>query len=372
MAFLSHSRPKASRRGEQGYILLTLLLIIALGVIFAAAIVPSLTFNIKRDREEEMIHRGVQYSRAIRAYYKKFGRYPTKLEDLESTNNLRFLRKRYKDPITGQDFKLLHFGEVQLSLSGLSGGSIPGASPIGGTPGGLAGGPAGSGGFSQPSTFGGNNGGGFGGGSGGGFGGSSGGGFGGNGAFGANSNSSFGQNSPGQNQPATGTPTAGTDPSQTGSQTNPSSSTSSDGTGNNPAAPGNGSPESNQIGSGQIIGGPIVGVASISKDKTIREFNHKTKYKDWVFVYDPGTDRGGIITTPYQPQLMGFGQQGTPNLNGQSGSNGTTGTGFGSSSSFGSGNSFGSSPSGMQNSPNGSGGGFGTPNPPPSNPPQQQ
>jgi len=361
MTFLSHSRRKVSRSGEQGYILLTLLLIIALGIIFAAAIVPSLTFNIKRDREEEMIHRGVQYSRAIRAYYKKFGRYPTKLEDLESTNNLRFLRKRYKDPITGQDFKLLHFGEVQLSLSGLTGGSIPGASPIGGAPGGLAGGPAGSGGFSQPSNFGGNSGG---------FGGSSG------GAFGANSNSSLGQNSSGQNQAGqnqqtTGTSSTGTDPSQAGSPTNPSSSTSSDGTGSNPAGSGSGSPESNQIGSGQIIGGPIVGVASLSKDKTIREFNHKTKYKDWVFVYDPGTDRGGIITTPYQPQLMGFGQQGTPNLNGQSGSNGTTGTGFGNSS-FGSGNSggsFGNSSSGMQNSPNG-GGGFSTPNPPPSNPPQ--
>jgi type II secretory pathway pseudopilin PulG len=374
MTLLLHTRRRGSQEGERGYILLSLLLIIALGIIFAAAIVPSLTFNIKRDREEEMIHRGVQYSRAIRAYYKKFGRYPTKLEDLENTNNLRFLRRRYKDPLTGQDFKLLHFGEVQLSLSGISGGSIPGASPIGGSPGALAGGPAGSGGFSQPSNFGGN-GGAFGANSGGGFG-SSGGGFGGNSSFGANSNSSFGQNQGGQNQQSNGTSTTGTDPSQAGSQTNPSSTPSPDGTGDGTSATNSGSNGngSNQIGSGQIIGGPIVGVASISKDKTIREYNHKTKYKDWVFVYDPAMDRGGIITTPYQPQLMAFGQQGTPNLNGQSGSNGTTGTGFGNSSSFGSGNSgnsFGSSPSGMQNSPNGgAGGGFSTPNPPPSNPPQ--
>ncbi len=49
--------------------MLTLLLAIALLVIFAGAIVPTITFDIKRDREEEMIHRGVQYSRAIRAYY---------------------------------------------------------------------------------------------------------------------------------------------------------------------------------------------------------------------------------------------------------------------------------------------------------------
>ncbi len=85
-------------------------------------IVPSITFEIRRDREEEMIHRGVQYSRAIRAYYKKFGHYPTKLEDLEDTNQSRYLRKRYKDPLNCKngkcgDFKLLHFGEVQMTLS---------------------------------------------------------------------------------------------------------------------------------------------------------------------------------------------------------------------------------------------------------------
>ena len=136
--------------------MLTLLLAMALLVIFAAAIVPSITFEIKRDREEEMIHRGVQYSRAIRAYYKKFGRYPTKIEDLENTSNLRFLRKRYKDPLNCknskcEDFKLLHFGDVQMTLSALGGASIPGATPVSG----MSGGAGGSGGFSQPSTFGG-------------------------------------------------------------------------------------------------------------------------------------------------------------------------------------------------------------------------
>ena len=294
--------------------MLTLLLAMALLVIFAAAIVPSITFDIKRDREEEMIHRGVQYSRAIRAYYKKFGRYPTKIEDLESSNNLRFLRKRYKDPLNCKnskcaDFKLLHFGDVQMTLSGISGGSIPGASPIGtnsGSNGGLAG-PNSSGGFAQSSTFGGSSG------------------------FGANSNSSFGQN-----QQAAGNVSTGSDTSQPGSQTTSvgtsggTSGGTPDGTTapgtNNPSGPGNGKSGSNQLGSGQIIGGPIIGVASISKDKTIREFNHKNKYKDWAFVYDPAQDQGRLITTPYQPQLPGFGQQGIQNVNGQ---NGTTGTGFG-------------------------------------------
>src|SRR5437763_6006873 len=116
---------------ERGYILLTLTLVMALMVIFAAAIVPTIAFEIRRDREEEMIHRGVQYSRAIRAYYKKFGRYPTKIEDLESTNQMRFLRKRYKDPLTGKDFRILHYGEAKMSMNALGGAGIAGASSLG-------------------------------------------------------------------------------------------------------------------------------------------------------------------------------------------------------------------------------------------------
>jgi type II secretory pathway pseudopilin PulG len=299
-------RGSKNRRREDGYALMTLLLVMALLMIFAAAIVPSITFDIKRDREEEMIHRGVQYSRAIRAYYKKFGRYPTKIEDLESTNTLRFLRKRYKDPVNCKnsqcaDFRLLHFGEVQMTLS-----------VMGGTPGGVY---TGAPGFSQPSPL--------------------------NGT----TNSPFVQNQPVVD------PSAGADTSQLGSQA------SSSGTGSNPSGSGDGSSESNQLGSGQVIGGPIIGVASTSKNATIREFNHKNKYKNWVFVYDPGQDVGRLITTPYQPQLLGLTQQ---NINGP---NGTTG--------FGSANGTISAPQGTQNNPNSSNSGGLGPSNPPNNPPEQ-
>src|SRR5450432_4030396 len=84
------SLPQIRRsRHEAGYILLTLLLIMSLMMIATGIILPTITFEIKRDREEEMVHRGVQYSRAIRAYYKKFNRYPVKIEDLENTNQMR-------------------------------------------------------------------------------------------------------------------------------------------------------------------------------------------------------------------------------------------------------------------------------------------
>src|SRR5262249_62390952 len=114
------SFPARDNKKQQGYILLLLMLFITLMAIAATAIAPSITFQIQRDREEEMIHRGVQYSRAIRRYVKKFGRYPTRLEELENTNNVRCQRRRYKDPINGEDFRLLHMGEVPMP-SGVGG-----------------------------------------------------------------------------------------------------------------------------------------------------------------------------------------------------------------------------------------------------------
>src|SRR5690348_10757586 len=90
------------------------MLMVVLMTIGALAVAPLITQQVKRDRENELIHRGVQYARGVKRYFKKFGRYPTRLEDLENTNNMRFLRRRYKDPITGKDFKLVHFGEVQV------------------------------------------------------------------------------------------------------------------------------------------------------------------------------------------------------------------------------------------------------------------
>jgi type II secretory pathway pseudopilin PulG len=288
MAFSFRLRPPVdrSRRSQDGYVLLTLLLMVALLTIAMLAIVPEIKFEIRRDREEELIHRGVQYSRAIRAYYKKFGRYPTRLEDLESSNNLRFLRKRYKDPVTGQDFKLLHFGEVKMTLTGgIPGGSIPGANPLNGA---APSGQNGPGGFSQPSSFGGGANSGLGG-----------------------SSSSFGSSTP--------FGSAGQPPQDQQNQSigsNLSSNSSSQTPGQPPDQPTSGQPGApgGAIGGGQLAGqtfggGPIVGVVSTSKKDGIREFNHKKKYEEWQFIYDPSRDRGGLLNTPNQPPLQGFAQQ---------------------------------------------------------------
>ena len=256
-------RPKSNnrpRRSERGYILLMLMLFVTLMVIAAGVVAPTIAFRVRRDREEEMIHRGTQYSRAIQRYVKKTGRYPSRLEDLENTNNLRFLRRRYKDPITGKDFKLLHVGEVQLA----SPAGIAGASPIGGGAG-QAGGAALLG------------------------------------AASAMLGGAAGQTAPG----AAAAPVAGSGSSTTGDSVADATAATPD----SPDASKSDSSPAGGIGSAQLSsavfgGGPIVGVASISKAPTIREFNHKNRYNQWQFIYDPTMDRGGLITTPAQPALQ--------------------------------------------------------------------
>jgi type II secretory pathway pseudopilin PulG len=65
-----------------------------------SAAVPSLMMQGQREKEEELLFRGEQYKQAIGRYYRKFGRYPTKIEELLETNKLAFLRREYPDPMT--------------------------------------------------------------------------------------------------------------------------------------------------------------------------------------------------------------------------------------------------------------------------------
>ncbi len=73
---------------------------------------PRVAFEAQRSKEELLIERGEQYKRAIQIFVRQNnGRYPQKIEDLENFNNRRYLRKRYKDPMTGSDeWRLIHIG----------------------------------------------------------------------------------------------------------------------------------------------------------------------------------------------------------------------------------------------------------------------
>jgi hypothetical protein len=92
---------------------------------------------------------------------------------------------------------------------------------------------------------------------------------------------------------------------------------------------------SGQPAGGQTMGGGgIAGVASVSTEQSIRVYNKKDHYNDWLFAYNPAGDRGGLPKGPYDPsqalinqQLQGM-QNGTNGLNGINGvnGNGTNGT----------------------------------------------
>src|SRR5450759_5803715 len=103
--------PSTPQRGEQGYVLVLLILMVALVFVSFSAIIPKVRFEAQRDREEELYFRGMQYQHAIQLFFRKFGRYPNSIDELEKTNGIRFLRKRYSDPITmKKEWRLIHVG----------------------------------------------------------------------------------------------------------------------------------------------------------------------------------------------------------------------------------------------------------------------
>src|ERR1700744_3976324 len=120
---LHNANPDAEQAdAEDGYLLLTVLVMIFLVLLALSIAAPKLAKQIQRDKEQEAVERGLQYRRAIQLYYKKFSAYPTDIKQLEKTNEIRFLRKRYKDPITGKDdWRLIHVGEAKVPPLGFFG-----------------------------------------------------------------------------------------------------------------------------------------------------------------------------------------------------------------------------------------------------------
>jgi type II secretory pathway pseudopilin PulG len=131
-----------------------LVAIAVMGVLLSAAM-PVWKQAAQREKESELVFRGQQYARAIALFQRKAG--PGALPpNLDILVEQRFLRKKYKDPITGGDFQLLLAGQA---LPGMAGPPTDGSGRGGrGGPGGPGGGPGGNpgakqGGFAAP-TFG--------------------------------------------------------------------------------------------------------------------------------------------------------------------------------------------------------------------------
>ena len=263
------SRPAES---EEGFVLISVIFLVALLTIALAIALPKVTKQIQRDRELETMHRGKQYIRGIRMYYKKFGSYPPNMDALvKPTNNIRFMRKNYADPITGKvDWKPIGVGMNKAPTAmGFFG------QPLGGV-GGCAPNPLATSASSVTS-----------------------------------SSSSFAgattsPTDPNSNCGGAGLNTNTTTQSNTGTTDTPDPNAPNSTTDPNATTSAFGQP-------GQTFGGMgFMGVSPNSPKQSILVYKKMNHYNGWEFVYDPRADQmmqpgGAPVNVPLQPGAPGVG-----------------------------------------------------------------
>jgi hypothetical protein len=259
--------------------LLMLMLAVAVMTIMALRVAQSYRHRIQRDREVEMIHRGVQYARAVKRYYRKFGVYPTSIEQLEETNKIRFLRKRYKDPMTADGkWKIAHLNDIKLpGVEGLMAapkGTGAATSTTSQTATIQPGSPSQTTGTLADST----------------------------------------KNTPEEQTQGGATVRGGADSSGNSEAVAPSAAGSASGS---ETAASSSSSSTSAFG-GEVLG-PMLGVMSKSHRIGIHSFNDKSHYDEWYFIYAPVQDHGQLITGPFNPSLTGMSAVGT-SASGQTGS----------------------------------------------------
>jgi len=289
----------AQRNKQQdGYAILLVLFFVTLLLLMTLTVAPNILTQGRRQKEIEMIWRGKQYSRAVKLYYRKTGKFPTSMDDLikPTVGNIRFIRQAYKDPMNAKDgeWRLIYVGPngqligslkppQTLQLSGLAG--VGGTPP--GTPAAQVGAQSSGQGIGQAfgQTFG-NTG----------------------AASSSASASTFGQlgGAPPSNVVATTSPSntpggTGTDTSTTDSSRNASDAANEALLASDPTT---------------VMGGNIIGVGSKINQRSILVYDKAKNYKQFEFIWDPSKD---AITVGGAPGT----QIGTPT--GQPGQSGTFG-----------------------------------------------
>jgi type II secretory pathway pseudopilin PulG len=222
--------PRHQADPEAGFMLVFAIFLVALVFIALAVAAPVVAKDLQREKELESEHRAQQYVRAIRLFYRKNKTYPPSIDALENTNNVRYLRKQYIDPLTGKnDWRIIHVGENKTTVKGFFGQPLGGLSTTGAGSLGSASSMASSG-------------------------------------IGGNTAGSTSSTVSGGSPLSAGFSGATIGGSTMGSSTTPSSTTSSSGTG----------------GIGQIMG-----VGTSKTGESILNPNGQTTYETWEFIYDP-------------------------------------------------------------------------------------
>lgn len=262
-----------TRKNQGGYALLLVVFLTALLVVGTMSIGLRILTEGKREKEQEMIWRGQQYTRGIKLYYRKLGRFPTSMEDLTKPKigNIRFMRQAYKDPMNKEDgsWRLIYVGPAGQLIGSLnpslSNVQMPAAA---GQPGGTAGGASTAVG-GQPGAP---------------------------GSFGPASGTA-----PGTPAPANGLGTTASTPGSTGTGT-AAPGTDTTGTGTDPQAVPMGDTPT-------LVGGSIIGVGSKINQPSIIVFEKAHNYRLFEFIWDPSKDLG-IAGAPGQQIGMPAGAPG--------------------------------------------------------------
>jgi type II secretory pathway pseudopilin PulG len=285
------SRPSL-QADEAGFMLLAVVVMVALVLIALSAAAPVIARQLRRDKEIESQHRMEEYVRAIQLYQRKLQQYPPSIKALENTNNVRFLRHVYIDPLTGKaDYKLIHQGEQKTKIHVFFGQELAGLAASLGSAANMQS----SGGMGVPA--------------------------------GGSSTSTIGATSP----LASGF---------SGASITTGASGSTGASGGSGASGDSGSTGTSAFGDGTI--GVIVGVGTSRSGNSVTEPNGQTTYETWEFWYDPRIEMlkqgvnitGGGMSTGSgmsSQSATGFGQNavtGQPDsgATGSTGSNGSSGT----------------------------------------------
>ena len=113
------------RSFDDGYAMAALLVMLAVMSIMLTVALPSWRQMVKREKEAELVFRGQQYARAIALFQRKYANaLPPSIDVLVEQ---RFLRKKYKDPITGDDFQPIPATSLALTPTSPQAASTPGA-----------------------------------------------------------------------------------------------------------------------------------------------------------------------------------------------------------------------------------------------------
>jgi type II secretory pathway pseudopilin PulG len=87
---------------DGGYAMAVLLVVMGVMAVMLTVVMPVWKQMGQREKEAELVFRGEQYARAIGLFQKKYANaFPPNLDVLVEQ---KFLRKKYKDPITNSDF----------------------------------------------------------------------------------------------------------------------------------------------------------------------------------------------------------------------------------------------------------------------------